>query len=90
MPLSRELLEQKVALFAEAEQVANMGWWSWEASTDEVFFSDNACRLHGLIPGVVAPDLAYLFERVHPDDRDRVMEVMAQGCLLYTSDAADE
>lgn len=79
MPLSRELLEQKVALFAEAEQVANMGWWSWEASTDEVFFSDNACRLHGLIPGVVAPDLAYLFERVHPDDRDRVMEVMAQG-----------
>ena len=85
MPESRELLERKVALFAEAEQVSNMGWWSWDSSTGEVFWSDNAYRLHHLVPGSVTPSLQALFASVHPEDLERVMGVLEAGKRTQTT-----
>jgi PAS domain S-box-containing protein len=64
---------RRVALLERAEQLASIGSWSWTPVTDEVLWSDNLTRLMGLDPtdGVV-PSMPLLYERIHPDDRERV------------------
>jgi PAS domain S-box-containing protein len=54
--------------------VAQIGSWDWNLDTEELLWSDNLFRLYGLEPGEVTPppDYGYLFDRLHPDDRERV------------------
>jgi PAS domain S-box-containing protein len=55
-----------------AEELAQTGSWDWDLETDELLWSDNMFRLLGLKPGEVTPTPAYVAERIHPDDRERV------------------
>ena len=60
------------ALLESAEEVAAIGSWDWNLDTDELLWSDNLFRLHGLEPGEVAPTPRLVVEQAHPDDRDRI------------------
>src|SRR5215210_648530 len=57
---------------AGAEQVAKVGTWQWCPETEELRWSDNLFRLHGLEPGEVTPGRRALMEMIHPDDWERV------------------
>jgi ANTAR domain-containing protein/PAS domain-containing protein len=46
------------------------GTWKWD---DEVF------RIHGLEPGSIVPTTEYVLNCKHPEDRDRVAQVIAQA-----------
>ncbi|PAP77259.1 hypothetical protein BSZ37_12855 [Rubrivirga marina] len=59
-------------LIAEAQRLAGLGWWTWEAAADRVTWSDELYRIYGLEPGAFGASFAAYLERVHPDDRARV------------------
>ncbi|MDX6670253.1 MAG: hypothetical protein QOI91_616 [Solirubrobacteraceae bacterium] len=63
-------------LLSEAEQLARMGSWELDLRTGEGVWSDEAYRMRGLEPGSKIPDVALVLEHVHPDDRDRVAQIM--------------
>ena len=59
-------------LIAEAQRLAGLGWWTWEAGADRVTWSDELYRIYGLEPGAFGASFAAYLERVHPDDRAHV------------------
>lgn len=65
--------ERTEALLETAEQLGQMGNWEWVPQTGELIWSENHFRLFGLEPNEVKPTEEFLIERVHPEDRERVI-----------------
>ncbi|MBU7581814.1 MAG: PAS domain S-box protein [Nostoc sp. TH1S01] len=55
---------------------ARMGNWDWNIQTGRITWSDNLEALFGLQPGEFDGSFEMFLERVHPDDRDRVLTVV--------------
>jgi len=70
-----ELREQSLHL-REAQRLANLGSWDWEVTRDEVTWSDQLFDIYGLEPGDFRGTLSNFIERLHPDDRARVRELV--------------
>ena len=63
-PLSGELLRQVLS-------AAGAGVWSWDFTTGQNIWSEEAYRLFGIAPGIpITPDIFY--NCLHPDDRGRM------------------
>ena len=56
-----------------ALDAALMGTWDWNLITNEVQWSDNLARIHGLPPDAFDGTFASYQREIHPDDRERVM-----------------
>ncbi len=65
--LERERANDR-ALLAQAEEMAGVGHWSWDATTDTTFWSSAVYRIHGYDPALPPPDLAGVLAMYHPDD----------------------
>lgn len=50
------------------------GIWTWEAATEELRWSDRLKQMVGITDDAFTPDVSSFFSRLHPDDRERVME----------------
>ena len=61
---------------AEAQRIAHLGSWDWDIVLNQFVWSDEIFRILGLSRGVAAPSYDLLIERVHPEDRDAVAEVL--------------
>jgi two-component system cell cycle sensor histidine kinase/response regulator CckA len=68
-------LADSEAKLEEAQRIAHVGYWDNDLDADRISWSDETYRILGLNPGEIAPTLADLRERIHPDDR----EVQAQA-----------
>ena len=55
---------------------ANLGVWDWDLRTDSVQFNDNWATMLDYDPDEIDSDLDEWEQRVHPDDIDRVNEVL--------------
>ena len=55
-----------------ALDAANMGTWDWDLRTQEVRWSENLERVHGLAPGSFGGTFENYEREIHPDDRERV------------------
>ena len=73
--LAEEQLAQSRLQLADAQQIAQIGNWTWHVATDAVTWSDELYRIFGLDPGSSLPSTAALRDFVHPDDRERVREL---------------
>jgi PAS domain S-box-containing protein len=62
--------ERERILFAL--DAANMGTWRWNLRTEEVVWSENLERIHGLPPGTFTGGFDSYAREIHPEDRDRV------------------
>jgi PAS domain S-box-containing protein len=67
---TEELTASQVAL-VEAQAVAHMGNWEWDAIGDRITGSDEFYRLFGIAPKDLTR-FSQFVERLHPDDRERV------------------
>jgi PAS domain S-box-containing protein len=57
-----------------ALDAAMMGTWEWDLRTQEVRWSDNLARIHGLPDGAFDGTFASYAREIHPEDRERVLE----------------
>src|SRR2546430_6560868 len=71
-------LRNRERQLAEAQAIAHVGSWEWDIATGAVTWSDEQCRLFGIPIGSAASYEGFV-ARVHPDDRDRVERIVAQG-----------
>ena len=55
-----------------ALEAASMGTWDWDLTTNDVVWSDNLARIHGLPDGAFDGTFASYEREIHPDDRARV------------------
>jgi PAS domain S-box-containing protein len=74
---ANERLRLSEAQLAEAQRVARVGSWWQDLVTGEVGWTDQTMRLLGYEPGTVAPTFDGFITRVHPDDRERVLQEIA-------------
>ena len=57
---------------AEAQRIAHIGSWGWEAATDTSHWSDETCAIYGIEPGTFDGRDETFMAFVHPDDRERL------------------
>ncbi|RRQ21077.1 sensor domain-containing protein [Thiohalobacter thiocyanaticus] len=71
---------------AEAQRIAHVGSWDCDIVTEEMEWSDEMFRIHGLEPGSRTPGYELLAERVHPEDWPGVQDAIntalrGEACL---------
>jgi signal transduction histidine kinase len=62
--------EQRLQLLARA---VNEAVWDWDLLSDHLWTGPGVCSLFGYFTGEVKPEVGWWQERVHPEDRARVM-----------------
>ena len=60
----------------EAERIAHIGSWAWDAASDSVSVSDEWYRIFGLEPGSCTIDLGGFLRLIHPDDRPTMLDAV--------------
>jgi PAS domain S-box-containing protein len=71
---AQEALRHSEAYLAESQRLTHTGSWAAEPGTrDPVYLSDEIIRMWGYDPEREFPTRDQLFERIHPEDRDRVL-----------------
>lgn len=71
--LERKLLEK-------AERVSHTGHWYLDLETDEIFWSNEIYKIHGLDPEEYTPEIDSAIDAYHPDDREKVEQAI-QGTI---------
>ena len=66
-------------LLAEAQALAHLGAWEWDAARRRMRWSDELYRILGLAPGEVEPSSEALLARVHADDAADVRRYLARA-----------
>ena len=72
-----------------AIEVARVGTWDWNITTDEVNWSDEHFRMEGYAVGEIAPSYEAWAERLHPEDREEteaVLHAAREGRKEYVHD----
>jgi diguanylate cyclase (GGDEF)-like protein/PAS domain S-box-containing protein/putative nucleotidyltransferase with HDIG domain len=65
---AEEALRHSEARLAEAQAVARIGFWEFDADTLEIFWSDESFRILEFDPALGTPHYEDLMARYHPDD----------------------
>jgi C4-dicarboxylate-specific signal transduction histidine kinase len=67
-------LRRSEAYLVEAQRLTHTGCWAVNILSREILYSsDEHSRLYGFDPGLGLPPFAEFHQRIHPDDRDRVV-----------------
>jgi signal transduction histidine kinase/FixJ family two-component response regulator len=67
-------LRRSEAYLVEAQRLTRTGCWAVNIRSREILYSsDEHSRLYGFDPGLGLPPFAEFHQRIHPDDRDRVV-----------------
>jgi len=91
----RETNDRKIKLKAEqelklsegrlvrAQQLAHIGHWEMNFSSKDIKWSDEVCRIHGLLPGQNLQSLETWQSLVHPEDRSLICKNIesVEDCL---------
>jgi diguanylate cyclase (GGDEF)-like protein/PAS domain S-box-containing protein len=74
----QEAIARSEARLNEAQRIARVGSWTWDIVNDEHWWSDELYRMLQIDPDTKAPFEQFL-ERVHPADRQRVLDGLARA-----------
>jgi signal transduction histidine kinase len=69
-----ERLRRSESLMVDTQGVAHLGTWEWDITQPHAVYSAELYRIYGLDPKSHVPSYEDYLTRVHPDDRQRVME----------------
>jgi diguanylate cyclase (GGDEF)-like protein/PAS domain S-box-containing protein len=73
----------------EAQQLAQLGSWSWDLTSNEVTWSQELYRIFGLLPEAQNASLDMFRRLLHPDDRQRVLELLERARTAGTGFACE-
>ena len=88
IPLGRTLSERE-ALLSEAERIMHIGSWVWNVVSNEVLWSDELYRILGYDPARNSATVAGFFERLHPEDQQRVRDASARSVQSGINERVD-
>jgi PAS domain S-box-containing protein len=87
---SEDRLRRSESYLAEAQRLSHTGTWVFDATTMlYLYWSDESYRIWGLDSLQGIPSREIMWQRIHPDDRDRVWEEV-QEALRQKQDYAGE
>jgi PAS domain S-box-containing protein len=74
---------------ARAQEVAHLGDWERDLRTGQLHWSDEVYRIFGIDPPTFDLTLEALQQRIHPDDRARVIQCTAEALATRNSCSMD-
>jgi len=87
---AHEAMRRREAQLAEAQRIAHIGSFEWDPRSGDLFWSAELSRIFGIQAPNFRPTLNNYLERVHPDDRERVQEVIDRSRRSRTPFEIDE
>jgi PAS domain S-box-containing protein len=76
---AEERLRRSEAYLAEAQRLSYTGSWAWNASTGEIFSSQELLRIFGLEAGPSTPTHETFLMLLHPEDRHRIVDAFDEA-----------
>ncbi len=73
---AEQALRDSQSRLSQAEAIAGLGSWEWEVESDTTRWSDQAFRNSGYEPGSVEPSFDLFVKAIHPEDRQKVMDIV--------------
>lgn len=71
-------LAKTESLFRQAEKIAKIGSWEYDAITGNIYWSDEIYNIFEVDPKQSPPNYTNLFDFIHPDDRAYVAQAFQQ------------
>jgi len=76
---AEEKLRRSEGYLAEAQRLAHTGGWVWNvAASRGVYWSQELHRIFGFDPDLGLPSSEEYYQRIHPEDRDRIRGVVPE------------
>jgi PAS domain S-box-containing protein len=72
-----DLLQTRDRL-ARGQQIARLGTWERNLATGRLTWTDEVFRLYGLEPTAITPTMDFVLNAIHPEDRARTLELIAE------------
>ncbi len=72
-------LQQSNARLEQAQKLAHIGHYEWDLIENHVTYSEELCRIWGIPPVKDSFDVSAIFERIHPEDREKVSREAAEA-----------
>src|ERR1700756_1228300 len=72
-------LQQSNARLEQAQRLAHIGHYEWDLIENRVSYSEELCRIWGIPPVKESFDVSAIFERIHPEDREKVSHEAAEA-----------
>ncbi|GEM_PF-687397 len=76
-------LSEKELHLREAQGIAHVGSFRWEADADIVAWSDELCRIYGHAPGKLGVTYETYLEQVHPEHREQVRRAVERAITKW-------
>jgi PAS domain S-box-containing protein len=67
-------LEHSQRIYKQAEEMANIGNWSWDIKSGNIIWTDQLYRIYGLSPQSENITINRFLDFVHPDDKQQIQE----------------
>lgn len=71
---AQKTLWRREKQLSQAEQLAQLGSWTWDIPADRITWSEGLFRIHGLPYREMEFDLRTSFQQIHPDDQEMVRQ----------------
>jgi PAS domain S-box-containing protein len=84
------LKEEFITRYAMAARATNDAIWDWNLQTDQVSWHEGAYTLFGYSAQEVGTDMTWRNERIHPEDRDRVVQGLRNNLFRGEQKWSDE
>ena len=79
---ARAELEKSQASLLHAHRLASLGNWETNLKTGDCSWSDSAFEILGLHPGEAVPGWETYLQFVHPEDRERIIQVRTEALSM--------
>src|SRR3984893_7048833 len=85
---AEEALRQSEMYLAAAEQLSHTGSFGWNASTGEIYWSDETYRIFECEP-TTKPTVQIVIDRTHPDDRMHLQQIIDRASIERSDFSAE-
>lgn len=69
-----ERLQRIAEMMMDTQGIAHLGVWEWDITQPHAYWTEGLYRIYGLTPDTYVPSYEEYLKRVHPDDRQRVID----------------
>jgi len=84
---SQDALRESERRFALVAQISNDAIWDWNIAGDTLWWNEGIRELFGYAKDQIQPNVIWWTERIHPEDRDRVIADLEQKLLISTEES---